>query len=401
MDPAGDVGATVIVVSRHRPRELARCLAALTRQSHPRLELVLVADSDSLSIMPELPAKRVMCDVPNISVARNAGLALASGEVVLFIDDDALAEPEWASALTAPFADGRVHSATGFTRGPDGLAWQVRAERITRSGSSYEIEVPDLRLLGPEDGAPVSTLGTNCAFRRSALVGIGGFDPAFAYHLDESDVNMRLAKRFPAGLTAVVPQAEVIHGLAPGVSRAAIGVPHDLAAIGRSTALFAARHGGGIDWLREEQRRRLLRHMVAGRLDPMRVGPLLATLEAGIAEAEAAGAPDLPEWNHPAPPPFLQLPTKPSKAIFLSGWHWNARKLREKAQKAVAQGNLVTVLLLTPTFLPHRLILRDGGWWEQYGGLWGASRPGDYAVILMRRSARIAREWGFFAALRQ
>ena len=121
-----------------------------------------------------------------------------------------------------------------------------------------------VRLLAPEGGRPVGTLGTNCAFRRDALLAVGGFDPAFAYHLDESDVNRRLAQAFPQGLTAVVPGAEVIHGLEPGTSRASRGVPHDLCAVGRSTAIFAARHGGSADWLAAAQRRRLLRLMVAG-----------------------------------------------------------------------------------------------------------------------------------------
>ncbi|MDT1063259.1 glycosyltransferase family A protein [Paracoccus sp. CPCC 101403] len=401
MHRQGGASATVIVVSRHRPRELERCLSALTRQTHPHLEVVLVADPASLQTLPDLPLKRVSCDVPNISVARNLGLALAAGEVVLFIDDDALAEPGWALALTRPFADPRVMAATGFTRGPDGLAWQVRAERITPSGQSYEIEVSEAQFLGPEEGAPVSTVGTNCAFRRSTLLEIGGFDPAFAYHLDESDVNLRLAERFPVRLTAVIPEAEVIHGLAPGVSRAVVGVPHDLSAIGRSTAFFAARHGGDVDWLRQAQRQRLLRHMVAGRLDPLQVGSLLATLESGIAEAAAAGVPPDPVWTHPAPPAFQPFPASPPGAEFIWGWHWNARKLRARAADAVAEGKLVTLLLLTPTFLPHRLTLRDGGWWEQYGGVWGASRPGDSHMILMTRSARIAREWGFFAAVRR
>ena len=65
--------------------------------------------------------------------------------------------------------------------------------------------------------------------------------------------------------------------LAPGAARAAGNVPRDLTAIGRSAAIFAARHGGTLDWTRHSQRRRLLRHMVAGRLDPFAVAPLLAS----------------------------------------------------------------------------------------------------------------------------
>lgn len=391
--------ASVVVVSRHRPEALARCLAALTLQDHP-LELVLVADPGAVGIRPDLPAKRVAFDRPNISLARNLGLARAAGDVVLFIDDDALAEPGWVRDLVAPFADPRVIAATGFTRGPDGLNWQARAERIDASGRSYPIPVEGPALLAPEWGDPVSTLGTNCAFRRDALLAVGGFDPAFAYHLDESDVNRRLAQAFPQGLTAVVPGAEVIHGLEPGTSRASRGVPHDLRAVGRSTAIFAARHGGSADWLAAAQRRRLLRLMVAGRLEPRAVGRVLATLRAGLAEAQGM-APPPPGPLAPDPPAFLPLPVRPGEALFLAGWHWRARTLRRRAAQAVAQGRRVTLLLLTPSLLPHRLILTPGGWWEQRGGLWGPSRPGDSALMFCRLQGRTEREQKIFAALRR
>ena len=386
---------SVVIVSRHRPQALARCLDALTRQSHPDFEIVLVADPDAVGARPDLPLKRLAFDRANISEARNAGIALAAGEVVAFIDDDALAVPGWAEALTAPFADPRVLAATGFTRGPDGLSWQARAERMTRSGQALALDLDRPALLAPEAGLPISTIGTNCAFRRDALAAIGGFDPAFAYHLDESDVNMRMAARFPQALTAVVPRAQVIHGIAPGAARAAGNVPRDLTAIGRSAAIFAARHGGTLDWTRHSQRRRLLRHMVAGRLDPFAVAPLLASLERGIAEGTAQGGavpppPDPPDWA--APPRFHRLETRVPPHLVLSGWYWQRRRLRAEAARAVAGGALVTVLLLTPGVQPHRMLLTRGGWWEQRGGLWGASQPGDSSMVLMGWAARIRRE---------
>ena len=385
---------SVVVVSRHRPQHLARCLAALARQTHPEYEIVLVADPDSVGTRPDLPLKRRAFDVPNISRARNEGIALAAAPIVAFIDDDAIAVPGWAEALSAPFSDPRVLAGTGITRGPDGLSWQARAERMTPSGQAIPFDLDEPALLSPEKGQPVSTIGTNCAFRREALLGIGGFDPAFPYHLDESDVNMRLYARFPQGLTAVVPQAQVIHGIAPGTGRAGAGVPRDLTQIGRSAAIFAARHGGDAGWTRASQRRRLLRHMVAGRLDPFAVAPLLAGLAAGLAEGRALCPPVPAPWDHAAPPEFQPMPAAAPRHVFLAGWHWRARYLRQAAARAVAAGDLVTILLMTPSVQPHRLVMANGGWWEQRGGLWGPSRPGDSPVFLMNWADRVARERG-------
>ncbi|MFT4014287.1 MAG: glycosyltransferase [Paracoccus sp. (in: a-proteobacteria)] len=391
----GGLRPSVVVVSRRRPECLARCLAALARQSRG-LELVLVADPEAVGLRPDLPIKRVSFDQANISAARNAGLAQAAGDVVLFVDDDAIAGTEWVARMTAAFTDPRVIAATGFTRGPDGLNWQSRAERISASGRGYPI-TPEQAALEPEGGDPVSTIGTNCAFRRSALLAIGGFDPAFSYHLDESDVNRRMARVFPQGLTAILPRAQVIHGLAAGTSRAGTGVPHDLRAIGRSTAIFAARHGGDASWIVEAQRRRLLRLMVAGRLDPLAVGRILRSLREGL--AEGAGHHALPAPCAGVPPAYLELPPAPVAPLFLAGWHWRARPLRAAAARAVAQGGHVTLLLLTPTALPHRLKMAPGGWWEQRGGIWGPSQPGDSAFKLGAKRARIMREESFFAAL--
>ncbi|AGT10068.1 glycosyltransferase family 2 protein [Paracoccus aminophilus] len=373
---------SIVIVSRHRRDRLSFCLAALEQQDHPAFEVILVADPGSVDLRPDLALKRIPFDEANISAARNAGIAAAGAEIIAFIDDDALALPSWASRLARAFTDPRVIAATGWTRGPDGFRWQARGERIGADGLAFAIA--ESGALGVANGAPVSTLGTNCAFRRAALREIGGFDPAFAYHLDESDVNLRLARRFPQALTAVLSRAEVIHGAAAGPVRAQSGVPSDLTAIGRSTAIFVARHGGEMPDLAGRQRKRLLRLMVAGRLDPLGVAPLLAGLARGIEAGQ--------NCPPPAPPvaigtdshetlPFLpfgpRIPRRVAPQVF-SGWHWQARALRRSAAQAVAAGGIAGVILWSPGFLPPRLGLHAGGWWEQKGGIWagfGENQP--------------------------
>lgn len=384
--------SSIVILSRHRPQALALCLAALERQDHPDFELVLVADPAGLDLRPDLAIKRIAFDQPNVSAGRNLGIAQASGRVIAFIDDDALAPPNWARRICAAFADPRVIAATGFTRGPDGLAWQTRGERIAPSGESFAMDVTDAVSLAPRDGCPVSTIGTNCAFRRDALLAIGGFDPAFRYFLDESDVNMRMAARFPDALTAIIPEAEVIHGIAEGPLRAAQGVPRSLTDIGRSAVIFAHRNQAHLPPLEREQRQRLLRHMVSGRLDPPAVGRLLASLRRGMAEAlhrppPAPPAPILSEETG-----FLPLNATPCASgapLVLTGWHWQARDLRARAAQAVADGRTACLLLLTPTILPHELTLTPGGWWEQRGGLWGRVTGSEPFHARLRRSRNL------------
>ncbi len=371
---------SIVVVSRGRPRHLALCLAALACQNHPQFEVIVVADSPSAGVCPDLSIKRITFDQANISDARNLGIAAAAAEVVAFIDDDALALPCWASALAATFLDDRVLAAGGFTLGPDGVNWQVRAERLTPAGTSFTIPAVS-GLLGAKGGNPVGLLGTNCAFRRDSLLALGGFDPAFPYYLDESDVVMRLYARWPDALTAIVPEAEVIHGFAAGGHRLEAGVPQDLTQIGRSSAIFVRRHGGEMPPLLLRQRRRLLRLMRAGRLDPLHIPRLLRGLQAGINDGQTQPLPDPPAGMETTAPAFLPMPlAMRGPPLVLSGWHWQATILRAKAAQAVAQGRQVALILLSPSILPHRLTRSPGGWWEQTGGLWGNSGPDNTPI---------------------
>lgn len=362
---------SVIVISRGRPQLLALCLAALEQQTHPNLEVILVADPASVGVRPDLNLKRVSFDQPNVSAARNAGLALAAGEVVAFIDDDATAFPTWAAELARAFDDPRVLSATGFTLGPGGQRWQAQAERIGANGMAQPFSLREGTALPVTADGPVSTIGTNCAFRRDALLRIGGFDPAFPYHLDESDVNWRMAQAFPDALTAIRPDAQVIHGIAAGPTRAGGGVPSSLFQIGRSTALFTRRHGGTMPDLHTAQRKRLLRHMVAGRLDPFGVAPLLRSLKDGVEQGTRAPLPTPPEPMPDRPVGFLPLMRADggSAPVILAGWVWQAQSLTRMAISAVGNRQRVALLLLAPSAAPHRLALKSGGYWLQTGGV--------------------------------
>ena len=84
---------SVIVVSRGRPESLTLCLTGLSRQFHDTYEVIVVADPAGMAAVARLPfadeIKTVPFDEANIAAARNRGLAVAAGEVVAFIDDDA------------------------------------------------------------------------------------------------------------------------------------------------------------------------------------------------------------------------------------------------------------------------------------------------------------------------
>ena len=394
---------SVIVVSRHRPAELQRCVTGLRQQDHAALELIVVADPAALAQLSGADIKRVAFDEPNISAARNAGIARAAGDVVAFIDDDAVPEPTWAGRLASPFADARVMQAGGFVRARNGFSFQWQAMGVDAAGRDHPLAVPPgVSLHRGSSARAVKTQGTNCAFRREALLAAGGFDTAFRFYLDEADLNLRLAAR--GGLTAVVPGAEVHHGFAASVRRRADRAPLDLHEIGASTAVFLNRHAPEakareIVALREAQRQRLLRLMVDGRLEPRDVPRLMATLDAGIADGNgresAQYQPVAGEQDFRA---LAGCGPRPGRVI--AGRIWQAPRLAEMAAEGVRDGAIVTAICLAPSPRRHWMQFDPAGYWWQIGGLFGPSDRSEPAFRGWRFGDRVAQETARHAARR-
>lgn len=369
---------SVVIVSRGRPEALLRCLTGVSQLLYPNFEIVVVADpagADAIAATGQAGRiKLVAFDEANISQARNLGIRAAAGEIVAFIDDDAVPEPTWLSHLTAPLADPAVKAAGGFVRGRNGISWQWQGRDIGADALSEPIPVNGSGplVLAPEPDRGIKTEGTNMAFRRDVLAGMGGFDPAFRFYLDESDLNLRLAEA--GGLTALVPLAQVHHGYAASDRRRPDRAPTDLHEVGASLAVFARKHGGDIARALAHHRKGVIGHMVAGRIEPQAVRRLLAGLRRGLEDGRARVLADLPAIG-PAQGGFLRF--HPAVAFaghrHLAGRIWHLGRLREQAAQLAAAGHIVSVFAFSPTARPHRVRFDPAGYWLQTGGLFGQS----------------------------
>lgn len=403
---------SVIVVSWNRPADLRRCLLALHQQDHPALEVRLVADPASCELaLKAMQAAGWTGGVSvnpggNISLARNIGLRAAQGDVVAYIDDDAMAEPTWARRLAEAFLDPSVVAATGYTLGRNGISLQWGAAEVDAAGLDHPLPLATGTQF--QTGTPqraIKPVGTNCAFRRATLMQVGGFDEAYQFYLEDADIGLRLAA---LGRTAVVPGAQVHHGFAASERRRANRVPTDLTQIGASSQVFLRRHADPALWLealsrlRAEQSDRLALHRRANRISAAEETRLLATLEDGIHQGEARFLPALtPIQSTIENPVFLPLPgTGPRPGRIIAGRIWQARRLRDQATQAAAKGEIVTLILLSPTIRAHRHHFTPAGFWEQTGGLFGPSERSQPRFHWWRFSKRIAAEAARIAAFR-
>ena len=388
--------ASVVVVSHGRPDALERCLRGLAQIDHPDVEVVVVADAASAAGVGRSGLAEAVKLVPferaNISAARNAGIAQASGEIVAFLDDDAVPEPRWLSHLAAPFSDDAVQAAGGFVRGRNGIGFQWRGRLVFDDARTVDLPVEGDApvLVQGAAGRALKTEGCNMAVRRAALVRLGGFDEAYAFYLDETDLNLRLGAE--GAVTALVPLAQVHHGYAASARRTADRVPRTLHQIGASLAVFLRKHHGHAapGMHRAAQRRRLLAHMVAGRLMPGDVGRLLAGFDAGW--TEGLSRPTGARADLGAAPERLTFPTRVRPHEVVSARFWQGGRARARARALVAQGNVVSLYLLSLTALYHRVRFTEDGVWEQSGGQFGRADRHDPLVRLAPAGARVRLE---------
>ncbi len=101
---------SVVIVTKDRPELLAKVLESLVPQTLMPDEVLVVDNNSSLSygdvierFAPKLPLRIVVEMKPGIPHARNRGIREASGEIILFTDDDCVAEREWVENMVAPF----------------------------------------------------------------------------------------------------------------------------------------------------------------------------------------------------------------------------------------------------------------------------------------------------------
>ncbi len=229
---------SIVINTLDRAESLDRTLIGLRQLRYPNFEVVVVqgpcSDATGDVLARHSDVIRIgHCGEANLSMSRNIGIAMAKGEIVAFIDDDAVPEPDWLGHLVAAFKDPAVGAVGGFIRNPGGISFQyqvVIADRLGAATLRRPGAVPD------RPGQYVSPTGTSVAVRRDALLAIGGFDEEYAYFLDETDVNLRLVDS--GWRLKLIPQAEVHHKFAQNQVRGADRVPQSMYLIARSKSYF-------------------------------------------------------------------------------------------------------------------------------------------------------------------
>lgn len=366
-----DPSVSIIVNTCDRAAFLQDALLGIAALRHAPLEVVVVNGpstdgTDALLDAWQDRIKRRDCAERNLSVSRNIGIAAAAGDIVAFLDDDAVPHPDWLAHIVPHYRDPDVAAVGGFTVDNTGMCFQARKTLCDRFGRAHHVsDFFDERPLS-RPGTPLypSLLGTNSSFRRSALTAIGGFDHAFAYLLDETDVCLRLVD---AGHRVVYePTALVFHQYAPSHIRDTRRIARTLYPSAVSKAYFVMRHGAAQSIERAAEalsgyRRELLDSNLwlekERLIHPSHRASLDQDLEVGMADGQAlarrrGAAPGGDLRPEAVPEPFKPLPRPaPGLRICLVSQGWPpateagiARWTEAVATGLAARGHAVHVI---------------------------------------------------------
>jgi glycosyltransferase involved in cell wall biosynthesis len=295
-----DISVVICVYTEDRWEDILAAVASVRAQSRPALETLLVVDHNA-ALLDRLTKEykepgdgtvvRVLANAGprGLSAGRNTGIAAARGDVIAFLDDDAVAERDWLRHFAEGYADPRVMAVGG------------RTEPIWASGRrpAWFPEEFDWIVGCTYKGLPAglvkvrNVLGGNASFRRTAFDAAGGFATGIGRDGDkrplgceETELCIRLTRARPDAILLIDDRA-VIHHRVPE-AREHFGYFRTRAyAEGLSKALVA--RSVGTDKGLESERRYATRVLPAGVARGLRDFVLARPGGAGRAGAIVAG----------------------------------------------------------------------------------------------------------------
>jgi glucosyl-dolichyl phosphate glucuronosyltransferase len=211
------ISVVISTYSKERVRYLSECIRSVKNQSLKPDEIILVLDPfpDLIEFYKSRFSKDVLIVVSEnrgLSNARNAGIKNANGDIICFLDDDAVADEKWLENLVKSYTDKDVVCVGGFIRPfweqgtpkwfPEELYWIV--------GCSYKGL--------PEHKAAVrNPIGCNMSFRKEVFKKVGLFRAdigRFGKRLqgsEEPELTMRIFKNIEQSKIIYDPSAVVHH----------------------------------------------------------------------------------------------------------------------------------------------------------------------------------------------
>jgi len=211
---------SIIVCTVDRLTDLGLCLGSLQPFRSAVADIIVVNNGPHFAAVEEVAqrhdAKIVTEPQRGVSRARNSGIRVATGNILAFLDDDSIADPNWLPLLLTPFRAPQVLGVVG------GISAQTLADPVSQTFDYlHRAQFPKSQLTvngnAENEFFPMRSAlvgNANMAFRREAFERFGYFDPRFGRGTrigsgEETDLLLRLLR---GGARIVVePAARIFH----------------------------------------------------------------------------------------------------------------------------------------------------------------------------------------------
>jgi glycosyltransferase involved in cell wall biosynthesis len=171
-----ELAVSVVVPTRNRDEQIAGCVESILATTGFR-ELIVIDQSDgsatekALARFSDPRLRYVRTDTRGVTIARNLGIDLSTGDIIACTDDDCRVAPDWASTISALFtADPEASVICGRVHVPG---------ELNQSGgyaANFEPQVREWRGRYPPPDADWG-ITANLALRREVIARVGNFDP--------------------------------------------------------------------------------------------------------------------------------------------------------------------------------------------------------------------------------
>ncbi len=213
-------GISVIISAYTEERwdDLNAAIQSVQQQTLPAREIILVVDHNPALLeraRQHLPGVIVVenSEAQGLRGARNSGIAASYGEIIAFLDDDAVAIPDWLRLLSEGYSDAHVLGTGGAvtpawvaakpTWLPEEFYWVVGCSYRGMPGTAAHVRNP---------------IGANMSFRRKLFETVGDFHSAIelpgkrhAGGCEETELCIRAQQQWPQDFFLYQPEANVFH----------------------------------------------------------------------------------------------------------------------------------------------------------------------------------------------
>jgi GT2 family glycosyltransferase len=204
--------ASVILITHHRPLEMKRCLESFYDSLPSNCDLIVVdgsRDDKTKTLLQQFPRARYFFSAHGIGAARNTGVRASDKDVVVFLDDDAIAEPGWLMALLSGYDNPAIACVCGAIK-EDGIPSKPADAKPIPTAAGPKQPITNWQMTSVVEVS--NGQGGNMSFRREAALKIGLWDEnIYGGSCSVEDMDMFIRLRRAGGRILYTPRASIIH----------------------------------------------------------------------------------------------------------------------------------------------------------------------------------------------